>query len=267
MQKVKLNQAEVLSTEEIKKIDEASKEILEETGVKVSSADVLKIYANAGCKVDYEKEIVRIPVKLTERYLKCVPSEYKLYSRDKESFLDFGKNLGYCASGHNAIYIFDDKTIERRPITKKEVGNFARISDFLPSIHIVGIQAMPQDVYSKASILHALDAAINNTSKHIYFSPENVDETKALIEMLKVVCGEKDLYQFPIATCQLSPTSTLTWSKGTAEAIVEVSKCWNTPLYIAYAILRSGSPNYSCRVFNCQYCRRTFCHSPGTNRK
>jgi len=91
---VKLSQTEVLSMEEVKSIDETSKEILEETGVKVFSQVALKVYEKAGCKVDYDKGIVKIPSKLTERCMKSAPSEFKLYSRDKESYLDFGKNLG-----------------------------------------------------------------------------------------------------------------------------------------------------------------------------
>ena len=220
---VRLSKVEVLSNKEIIEIDSASKEILEETGVKVLSEEALKIYESGGAKVDYDNMIVRIPEKLAQRCIDSAPSEYKLYSRDKDSFLDFGKNLGYSASGHNAIYTLDTKTMERRPSTKEEVGNFAKISDALPNIHVVGVQAMPQDVFSKSSILHAVDTVANNTSKHIYFSPENVEEAKALIDMLRVVNGEEDLKKSPIATCQLSPISPLTWSKGTAEAVVEIA--------------------------------------------
>ena len=221
---MKLSKVEVLSKGEIKKIDKASKEILEDTGVLVLSEDVLKIYEKGGANVDYDKKIVKIPEKLVDRYINSAPSEFKLYNRDKDSYLDFGKNIGYSASGHNAIYVLDTQTLERRPSTKEEVGNFAKISDALTNIHIVGIEAMPQDVFSKSSILHALDAVANNTSKHIYFSPENVDETKALIEMLKVIGEEEGLGKKPIATCQLSPISPLTWSKGTSEALVEIAK-------------------------------------------
>jgi len=222
--KMRLSRVEVLSNKEIEEIDSASKEILEETGVMVLSEEVLKIYESGGGQVDYDNMIVRIPEKLVEKCIKSAPSEYKLYSRDKDNFLNFGNNLGYSASGHNAIYILDTKTMERKPSTKKEVGNFAKISDALSNIHVVGVQAMPQDVFSKSSILHALDAVLNNTSKHIFFSPENVEETKALIDMLRVVNGEEDLGKSPIATCQLSPISPLTWSKGTAEAVVEIAK-------------------------------------------
>jgi len=221
---VKLSQTEVLSMEEVKSIDETSKEILEETGVKVFSQVALKVYEKAGCKVDYDKGIVKIPSKLTERCMKSAPSEFKLYSRDKESYLDFGKNLGYSASGHNAIYVLDTETMERKPSTKEEIGNFAKISDALDNIHVVGVQAMPQDVHPKVSILHAVDAVVNNSTKHIFYSPENVFETKATIEMLKIVNDGESLQKTPVGICQLSPISPLTWSKGTIEGVIEVAK-------------------------------------------
>jgi trimethylamine--corrinoid protein Co-methyltransferase len=221
---MRLSRSEVLSSNEIEKIDSASKEILEETGVKVLSKGVLDIYKKGGAKVDYENKIVKIPEKIVDECIESAPSEYKLYGRDGDNFLNFGKNLGYSASGHNAIYILDTKTMERRPSTKEEVGNFAKISDALSNIHIVGVQAMPQDVFSKSSILHAVDVVLNNTSKHIFFSPENVNEAKVLIKMLKVISGEEDLAKSPVATCQLSPISPLTWSEGTAEAVVEIAK-------------------------------------------
>lgn len=221
---MELSKVEVLSNKEIKEIDSISKEILEETGVKVLSEEALKIYESGGAKVDYDNMIAKIPEKLVQRCIDSAPREYKLYNRDKDSSLDFGKNLGYSASGHNAIYTLNTDTMERRPSTKEEVGNFARISDSLPNIHIVGVQAMPQDVFSKSSILHAVDAIANNSSKHVFFSPENAGEAKALINMLGVINGGENLEKFPIATCQLSPISPLTWSRGTAEAVVEIAK-------------------------------------------
>lgn len=222
--KMKLSGVEVLSQKEISKIDQASREILEETGVKVYSRQVLDIFKKGGADVDYDKMTAKIPEKMLEKFISPAPSTYKLYNRDKDSALDFGQNTGYCASGHNAIYMYDSKNMERRSIKKEEVGNFAKISDALPKIHIVGVQAMPQDVASHSSILHALDAVFNNTSKHVFFSPENVVETKALLDIVRVVSGDAYIGKEPIGICQLSPISPLTWSNGTAEAVIEVAR-------------------------------------------
>ncbi|MHB1345883.1 MAG: trimethylamine methyltransferase family protein [Candidatus Humimicrobiaceae bacterium] len=221
---MRLDQTEVLSLKEIKLIDATSKAILEETGVKIFSRKALDVYNKAGCLVDYDNNTVKIPTKLVEKCIASSPSEISLYSRDRDTYLKLGKNLGYCGSGHNAIYTLDTETMERRLVTKEEVGNFAKISDALDNIQIVGVQAMPQDVLPKASILHALDAVINNTGKHLFFSPENVNEAKASLEILQAVSDGESLQKTPVGICQLSPISPLTWSLGTIEGVMEVAK-------------------------------------------
>ena len=60
---MKLSCAEVLSQKEISKIDQTSREILEETGVKVYSRQVLDIFKKGGADVDYDKMTAKIPEK------------------------------------------------------------------------------------------------------------------------------------------------------------------------------------------------------------
>ena len=134
--------------------------------------------------------------------------------------------------------------MERRLSTKEEVGNFAKISDALGNIHIVGVEAMPQDVNPRASILHAVDAVLNNSTKHIFYSPENVDEVKASLEMLKIVNDGESLQKTPAGICQLSPISPLTWSMGTIEGVIEVAKAGLPLCFPATALLRGYFTDY-----------------------
>ena len=189
---MKLNKAEVLSPKEIQMIDDASREVLKDTGILVLSDNVLKLLAQKGANVDMDKKIVRLSSKIIDECLGFAPKEIKLYSREKDYFLELGKGeKTYAASGHNAIFYYDEKNDVRRPVTKKEVGNFALLSDYLDNIEIAGVEAMPQDVFPKASILHAVDAVLNNTLKPVFFSPENAKETYALLEMMKIACGSR----------------------------------------------------------------------------
>ena len=76
-----LSKVEVLSEKEIRKIDETSRQILEETGIKVYSKEAIDIYRKAGSIVDYDKMIVKIPSKLVDKSLMSLPEDFKLYSR------------------------------------------------------------------------------------------------------------------------------------------------------------------------------------------
>jgi trimethylamine---corrinoid protein Co-methyltransferase len=218
---MKLNKAEILSSEEIKKIDNASREALIDMGILVHSDNVLRMLADKGASVDFKNKIVKLSNKKIEECLNSAPGEIKIYDREREYFLNIGKGeKTFTVSGHNAIYYYDDKKNERRPVTKKEVGNFALISDYLDNIDIVGVEAMPQDVFPQASILHAVDAVLNNTTKPVYFSPENVKETETLIKIMKILSENGKASEKPTGLCQISPISPLTWSKGTADALV-----------------------------------------------
>ena len=217
---MRLNKAEILSSDEIKKIDNASREALTDIGILVHSDNVLKTLADKGAIVDFKTKIVKLSSKIIDESLSSAPKEIKIFNREREYFLNLGKKeKTFTASGHNAIYYYDDKKNERRPVTKKEVGNFALISDYLDNIDIVGVEAMPQDVFPRASIIHAVDAVLSNSTKPVYFSPENVNETEAIIKIMKAVSENGNASEKPAGICQISPISPLTWSKGTADAL------------------------------------------------
>jgi len=221
---VRLNRYKILSEDDLSRIHRASLKLLSETGMAIHSKKVVELLKEAGAKVDLERKWVRIPKDLIEITLNHLPSEIVLYDRNKNPALTLGDNESHLASGHNAIYVLDSKTLTRRAATKKDVARFARLADALENIHVVSAQAMPQDVVPKASLLHAVEAVFNNTEKHLYFSPESCEVTRAIIGMARAVVGDGTLSETPILTCQLSSTSPLSWEGGAADAVVEAAR-------------------------------------------
>jgi trimethylamine---corrinoid protein Co-methyltransferase len=212
---MKLKNIEALSKTEIEKIDYYSRELLNDKGVLIPSDKIKDVLKRKGIKFD--GFVAKFPDKIIDNSLKTVPEVIKIYNRDLEYSLNIGEGRKY-ASGHNAIYIINRGDKKRIPIKKKEVGNFALISDYLDEIDVVGIEAYPQDVNPKSSILHGLDVVLNNTSKPVYFSPETVDETIYLLKIVEII--SPDFKNYPIGVCQVSPHSPLAWDEKTAEALV-----------------------------------------------
>ena len=60
----------MLDGEDIKKVNQAARDILEEVGVVFPSEKALKIFADAGANVDFDKKLVKIPSHLVAKYLK-----------------------------------------------------------------------------------------------------------------------------------------------------------------------------------------------------
>jgi trimethylamine---corrinoid protein Co-methyltransferase len=227
---MRLSEFKVLSDKEIKQIHEASVNILENIGVMVYSKKVLDLlYAN-GVAVDYETKVAKIPRKLVVSALKILPKTFDLYDRYGNKALTIGDGVPKCASGHNAIFVLDPGS-SRRSSTVKDVEEFALVSHKLDDIDIVGVPVMPQDVTPQASLIYAVKALYENTTKPIFYSTESASVNKAIISIIKAVAGKDDISGCPTAISQFSPTSPLLWEEGAADSIVEVS-CEGIPLTI-----------------------------------
>lgn len=76
MEKI-VSSIEVLSTDEVVLIHNSSAKLLEETGIHVPNQEILQICEKMGAKVDYQKEILRIPRQLLEEVLEEVKKASK----------------------------------------------------------------------------------------------------------------------------------------------------------------------------------------------
>jgi len=74
------------------------------------------------------------------------------------------------------------------------------------------------------ALLHAMEAVFANTQKHVFFSPERKEIALPIYDMARIVIDGEHLGNRPPITCQLSPTSPLTWEKGAVESLCETAK-------------------------------------------
>jgi trimethylamine--corrinoid protein Co-methyltransferase len=221
---MKFSNLEVLSQQEIDQVHEASIDILENTGFLVYSRRVLDLLNNNGAAVDFDKRLVKIPRRLVETSLETVPKTFDLYDREGQKAFTIGDLIPRCASGHNAIFMIDTQTSVRRNSTVKDVEEFGLISDRLEDIDIVGVPAMPQDVTSQASLIYAVKALLENTTKPLFFSTESSAVNAAIIKIMKVIAGKEDISDCPMAVSQLSPTSPLLWEEGAVDSLCDIAR-------------------------------------------
>ena len=73
---------EILSPDEIVQIDKESKRMLAECGIKVLHEQCLEILEGAGCLVDRETSIVRMPPDVVQKAIDTTPETFCLYGRD-----------------------------------------------------------------------------------------------------------------------------------------------------------------------------------------
>lgn len=220
---MRLAKFEALSHKEIEAIHTASLDVLENCGVAVHSLKALKLLEENGAVVDYQKELVKLPPALVEKCIDCAPSTFELFDRSGDPVMTIGDAVPKCACGHNAIFMADSSSNERRYAKVSDVEDFAVISHKLSDIDIVGVPLNPQDVPDKATLLYAVKALFENTTKPLFFSTESSKVNSTIIEMMKAVSGTENISTCPNAICQLSPTSPLYWEPGAVEGLLDAA--------------------------------------------
>jgi trimethylamine---corrinoid protein Co-methyltransferase len=216
---MRVNQTKVLSDSEIGIIHNQSLEVLRDTGVRVMNRATIDLLAAAGAQADNVSRIVKVPEEFTRKYLSELPETIRIWNRGQTGFITLGDGKVHCASGHNAIHTQEFGSDAIRDATKQDVGEFAFVTDALENLEVAGIVVMPRDVPEKASLVHAVDAMFNYTTKHVFFSPGTEEETAAILDIARAVTEKADLSEKPVLTCQISPTSPLTWETGAVRAL------------------------------------------------
>jgi len=209
----------LLDDKQLEQFQSGTFEILEKTGFHCPSKRALKIYANHGAKVDFEKQIVRLSSDVILEALSHAPRYYTMGARSRDFDLDLSKNVTYEATDGTGTKTIDYDTRELRASVKDDVAKSARIADYLSSISFYWPMVSAQD-YGKTASLHELDAAFSNTLKHIQ-TPTVVEEETAryAVEMAKVIAGsEEEMRKRPPLSLLICTIAPLGQDAGSMEA-------------------------------------------------
>ena len=117
----------------IKKIHEATLQILEETGIKFTDQETPSFLQDHGCKVGPKGMIVRFPPSLVDDCVQKCPPEFTLHARNPKYDILFDSSSVHFAAC-SGMAILDLDTMERRPGTLKDAVEAARLCDALDNV-------------------------------------------------------------------------------------------------------------------------------------
>ena len=243
-----------MSSDEVYSIHEATLGVLERTGVRVDNEEARLMLDKAGCSVDSKSHIVKTPSHLVEWALERVPRSFSLAGRRGNKKLDivFDRNRVYLTIGEANLYAFDVESGERRPATKKDIADTARLADALPNVDHVH----PMFSYRTPCIgLHELDAMLRNTEKPITCQDYGDMNVTYLIKLAAAVAGgEEELRVRPNIILYTEPISPLTHADSHIRALLTFARagipviytpCPNcgatTPVTLAGALVQSNA--------------------------
>jgi trimethylamine--corrinoid protein Co-methyltransferase len=184
---------EILTTEEVQEIHDATLWIIKNVGVRFPSKRALEIWESCGATVDRDKKIVRAKPNLIEDALKKCPPRYILAARDPLQNCSLDGNHVYLGTDGCGVEVIDIETGQKRTSCLSDVQDISRLADTTEEVGFHWVPVSAQDVPPEARGLHEIKAIWENSTKHVQTeSIYNEREARAAIEMAALLAGGKD---------------------------------------------------------------------------
>ncbi len=230
----------VLTEDQIKKIHQATLELLETTGVRVLNEAAIQLLKDSRCRVA-DNHNVKIPGSLVEDSIKHAPSDVTVYNRKGDPTMQLGGSNVFFGMGTDLLNTWDLKTGALRASCLQDVIDSAVIGDYCKEIDFIASNAFPLDVPENLAYVREFKALISNSTKPIYFTAGGAEDLAVILEMAADVLGGKNLLrEKPFLIHYAEPISPLVHSSG---AVDKLFMCADNgiPLNYAPALLSGGS--------------------------
>jgi trimethylamine--corrinoid protein Co-methyltransferase len=223
----------VLTDEQVYRIHQAALEILWNTGVLVKAPAARVLLRQAGALADEETMLCRIPRYVVEGALKRAPSSFIVYARNPKYDVHVSTRSLHYEPMIGRLNCYDYATGTTHRTTLEDVGHLVKISDALPSYHLLHSGAiMPQiaGVPVRATHVHGYLASVRNSSKVIKAtSRERILAEDCLRMVAAVAGGEAELRKKPFTFTTDNPVAPLQHDRDQTEGALEFAK-WGLPI-------------------------------------
>jgi trimethylamine---corrinoid protein Co-methyltransferase len=220
-----------LSQIQIESLHHAILKVLWETGVRVEWRPALEVYAGAGCRVDFERQLVQIPEQVLEQALQTAPASFSLYGTTPADEIRVTLDNVYTIAGSSALKVLDLEG-RHRPATLQDLADFTRLIDALENANIMHAMVIPQDAPQAGFDRLLLATVLKNSSKHYYSQGLGGDSVRDQVEIASVVQGSREAVMqqpcFSMVVCLVSP---LVHPAGRVQEIMECAR-FGIPLWL-----------------------------------
>ena len=202
---------EPLDPDQIQRIDNASMEILENTGIHFRDKIALEDWKSVGAKI--VGETVFLDRFLLKDLIKSIPETFTYHARNPKNNLDFGKNYSMFVPMTGAPYLRDLEDKRRNP-TLDDLANFHKLSHMLPAMHSSAHHIVePYDHPISQRHLRITYSSMRYSDKTFMgmtTSPKNAED---VITMCDILFGPNFIDNHPVVTGNCNGNSPLVWDE------------------------------------------------------
>ena len=216
---------DVLTDQQIKKVHEASLQILRKVGIQVPHQELRRLFLEAGGSGSEADEVIKIPEQLVYSSLESAGKSFTLFGRDTSLQARFGVGTRNYNSTASQVFWVNETGTRRRYASLEDVGVATRFGDGLPMLNLVGAMADPQEIPAGCRCIEIAVEQIKNTTKPIYFFFHDRAATRYLLEVMTAVRGdETDAGKYPLFCPMLEPISPLKFPYDGIDLLFETAR-------------------------------------------
>ncbi|NQU09959.1 trimethylamine methyltransferase family protein [bacterium] len=224
-------QLKVLTRDQMEKINTAVLDLMQTVGVRVEHPKALAIYRDAGCQVDFDQRVVKVPADVLQRALRTAPREFTLHGKSEEFDVHVTLDDVYTIGGSSALSVLDLEG-GRHPATLRDLVDFTRLLDAMEHLHIMHAIVNPQDIPQPGFDRILFATVMKHTGRNYYSQGQWGVSIRDQVAMAAVVQGGTEQVRrkpcFTVVLCMMSPLI------NTGERVDELLACCehNIPIYI-----------------------------------
>jgi len=233
-----------LTREEEKVVHAESIRILNEVGIKVTSARLLKMLEDHGADVDHKTQIARISEELVKAAIAKAPKEFKMCGRDESKDIEL-PSLGGVQGVNDGqpTDVWDIDTQGKRKSTMNDLIDLTVVCDAMPEVELYWPEVVATDLPPSVSNVHEYAASAVFTGKHVQHGAGDLVDAKYLIRIASAIVGsEKELSKRPVISLTHTPITPLLFNEGDIEAAVMFSRAGLPVVHLSMAISGSVCP-------------------------
>ena len=239
----KPNKIQLLDKATIEKIHLGTAEVLEKAGVIFEDEKALKIFKDAGAKID--GKTVHIPINMFEKAMSQTPSSFTMHGLDEKHTILVGEGQTRTHTDPNfgTILIHEEGKGHREP-TMADLAINHKLLQSSPICDIAGgIPVEPADVPTSGRHLHFFREILRHTNKPFRSYVESYDHLQEMFEMYEMIRGQKGyLDNHTCMFVSINPLSPLTYDTNPAQTLIAMAEKHQAVCCLTCAISGFTSP-------------------------
>lgn len=239
----------LLSDEDIRSIDKATRDILSTRGVLIADDESLDYFKKAGCKVDAATKTVQIPSSVIDSALEKAPKKFFIYGRDdgRTVVQEQGGNVNFTTYGPciRVVKYLGYGRYQIKDSTDADLEKIVRLSDWAENVSYLTIPVSASDWTTKGcEDMHELVTAMSNTTKHIQHAEPLTEHMDHYWDIIKAYYrgNEKLAKERPILSLMVRSITPLMYGSNAAQIIIKSAKLGIPVNILSMAMAGASAP-------------------------